>query len=354
MMSLTHSVARALNTLYFAGSSVYCLLGYSSFANEQFIRPQLIEWLPGLVGHHHELFWLTVVVTLPTLVPMLRRGTPRVRLVTATYLGLNLAVGFWLTANPVLSMVGSDDRTLTLAFLCLLPPLALAGVDHVTVPPPVVRRVDDRRLFVALATAAVLVWVTYVLLIAWYAPRMPGVDLAPAALAVAIGVSLVSHLLLFALVYLVVSAVLSVASLARHPLAEYLGPVGIVSRRTGGGASTRRGRNAVVRERRVLDPVGLAQCGRGRRVVRARLAAGCAHERPWSRRRGSCRNRFPRHLVHAIDRTYSRDRPRRRSPAASPGAGDCEPPWNTSTGISCSRSSVSSWSGWWHSSGPAL
>ena len=221
MRSFTHSVTRGLNALYFAGSSVYCLLAYSSFANEQFIRPQLIEWLPGLVGHHHELFWLTVVVTLPTLMPMLRRGTSRARIVAGTYLGLNLAVGLWLAANPVLSMVGSDGRTLTLAFLCLLPPLALAGVDHVTVPPPVVRRIDDRRLFLTLITAAVLVWLTYVLLIAWYAPRTPGVDLGPAALAVAIGVSLASHLLLFALVYLVASAVLSVSSVARHPLAEY-------------------------------------------------------------------------------------------------------------------------------------
>ena len=221
MRSFTHSVARGLNALYFAGSSVYCLLAYSSFANEQFIRPQLIDWLPGLVAHHHELFWLTVVVTLPTLVPILRRSASRARIVAATYLGLNLVVGLWLAANPVLSMVGSDGRTLTLAFLCLLPPLALAGVDHVTVASPVVRRIDDRRLFVALMTAAVLVWLTYVLLIAWHAPRSPGVDLGAAALAVAIGVSLVSHLLLFALVYLVASAVLSVASVTRHPLAEY-------------------------------------------------------------------------------------------------------------------------------------
>jgi hypothetical protein len=216
-----HSLARALNTLYFAGSSVYCLLGYSSFANEQFIRPQLIDWLPGLVAHHHELFWLTVVVTLPTLVPMLRSGVRRARPVAATYLGLNLILGLWLTGNPVLSMVGSDSRTLFLAFLWLVPPLALAGVDHVTVPPPVVRRIDDRRLFVAFVTAAILVWLTYVLLIAWYGPRTPGVDLAPPALAAAIGISLVSHLLLFALVYLVASAVLSVASLAGHPLAQY-------------------------------------------------------------------------------------------------------------------------------------
>ena len=220
-MSLTHGVARVFNILYVAGSSVYCLLAYSPFANEQFIRPQLIDWLPGLVAHHHELFWLTVIVTLPTLAPMIRRGTPRARLMAATYLAFDVALGLWLTANPVLSTVGPDSRTLMLAFLCLLPPLALAGVDHATVSPPVVRRIDDRRLFFAFTMAAVLVWLTYVLLIPWYAPRTPGVDVAPAALAGAIGISFVSHLLLFALVYLVASAALSVASLARGPLTQY-------------------------------------------------------------------------------------------------------------------------------------
>ena len=126
MRALTLNLARMLNALYFVGSSVYCLLGYSSFANEQFIRPQLIGWLPGLVARHHELFWLTVFVTLPTLVPTLRHGTSRRRVAAATYLGLNVAIGLWLASNPVLSMVGSDGRTLTLAFLCLIPPLALA------------------------------------------------------------------------------------------------------------------------------------------------------------------------------------------------------------------------------------
>jgi hypothetical protein len=221
MRSLTLSLARLLSTVYFVGSSLYCLLGYSSFANEQFIRPQLIGWLPGLVARHHELFWLTVLVTLPTLVPTLRHGTPRRRGAAAAYLGLNAAIGLWLTSNPVLSMVGSDSWTLTLAFLCLLPPFALAVLDHVTVSPPVVARIDDRRLFLTVAAASILVWLTYAVLLPWYIARTPGIDLTPAALGVAVGISLVSHLFLFALVYLVAGVAFSVASLHRRSLAQY-------------------------------------------------------------------------------------------------------------------------------------
>lgn len=220
-MPALFALARALNATYFVASCVYCLLSYSSFAYAQFIRPQLVGWLPGLVAIHHELFWLTVLVTVPTLVPTLRTGLPRQRIAAALYLSLSVGVGIWLTANPVLSLAGPNARTLALAILSLVPPLALAVVDHLTATKPDVRRIDPSHLFLAAGAASVVVWLSYVLLLPWYIPRTVGVDLSWAALALAVGVSLASHLLLFALVYLMAAAGLSLASVVRHSQVEY-------------------------------------------------------------------------------------------------------------------------------------
>ncbi|MGE0864732.1 MAG: sulfatase-like hydrolase/transferase [Vicinamibacterales bacterium] len=221
MMRAAFVIARALNTAYFVGTCVYCLLSYSSFAYAQFIKPQLVGWIPTAAATHHQWFMLTVAVTLPTLIPAMRRGGSVQRAAAAGYLAASVGLGLWLLVNPVLLLAGPNPRTLTLAMLCLVPPFALAVIDHVTAARPVLRRVDGSRLFVGAAAAAIAVWLAYALLIPWYVPRTVGVDLSWAALALAAGVSLLSHLLVFALVYLVAAAAVAVAALARSTHAEY-------------------------------------------------------------------------------------------------------------------------------------
>jgi len=220
-MAALFALARALNAIYFVASCVYCLLSYSSFAYEQFIRPQLMGWIPGVAATHHQWYWLTVLITLPTLVPVLRHGARRQRVAAGLYLLASVAVGLWLLANPVLALAGPNPRTLVMAVLCLALPLALAVVDHLTVTAPAVRRIDQSHLFASVAAAAIAIWVSYVVLIPWYLPRTVGVDLPWASLVLALGVSLVSHLLVFGLVYLLVAAGLALAALVWAPLAEY-------------------------------------------------------------------------------------------------------------------------------------
>jgi len=214
-------LARALNAAYFVGTCVYCLLSYSSFAYQQFIKPQLVGWIPDMAATHHQWFWLTLLVTAPTLVPALRSGTAVQRAAVAAYLGANVSLGLWLLVNPVLLLAGPNPRTLMLAVLCLLPPLALAVVDHLTAARPVLRPIESPRLFMGAAVASAAIWIAYVLLIPWYIPRTVGVELSWAALLLAAIVSLLSHLLVFALVYLVAAAVVALAALLRRPLAEY-------------------------------------------------------------------------------------------------------------------------------------
>lgn len=175
MRALAFAAARLLNALYFVGSFVYCSLSYSEFAYEQFIRPQLIGWLPDLVARHHEMFWLTLLVTVPTLVPALEERTARGRTAAALYVGLNMALGVWLVVNPVLALVAHDTRSLVVAFLCLVPPLGLAVVDHLTAAPPSPRAIDEPHLFLGAVTASVAIWLAYVVLIPWNLPRTRGV-----------------------------------------------------------------------------------------------------------------------------------------------------------------------------------
>jgi len=214
-------LARALNAAYFVGTCVYCLLSYSSFAYQQFIKPQLVGWIPDMAATHHQWFWLTLLVTAPTLVPALRRGTALQRTAVAIYLGANVSLGLWLLVNPVLLLAGPNPRTLTLAMLCLIPPVALAVVDHLTAARPVLRPIDSPRLFMGATMASLAIWVACLLLIPWHIPRTVGVELSSTALLLAVIVSLLSHLLVFALVYLAAAAVVALAALLRRPLAEY-------------------------------------------------------------------------------------------------------------------------------------
>ncbi len=83
MKALAFAVLRGLNAAYFVVSSLYCVLSYSSFAYAQFIRPQLVGWLPDVIAIQHLSFWLTLVITAPTLVPIIRSGRTHQRAAAA-------------------------------------------------------------------------------------------------------------------------------------------------------------------------------------------------------------------------------------------------------------------------------
>ena len=221
MKALSFAALRGLNAAYFVISSLYCVLSYSSFAYAQFIRPQLVGWLPDVIAIQHLSFWLTLVITAPTLVPIIRSGRTHQRAAALIYLGANLALGLWLTANPVLAMAGPNTKTLVLAILWLVPPFALAIVDHISAGQQSYARIDHPRLFSGVLLASIVCWLAYVVLVPWYIPRTVGVELSLVALAAAAGISLATHLLAFGLIYLIAVAALSLASLTKRVQAEY-------------------------------------------------------------------------------------------------------------------------------------
>ena len=92
------ALARAVNAIFFLTTSSYCLLTYSSFAYQQFIKPHLVNWLTGFVVWHHLAFWLMLILTAWTLLPELRAG--RWRVVAWSYLAVSIAVGIVLLVKP--------------------------------------------------------------------------------------------------------------------------------------------------------------------------------------------------------------------------------------------------------------
>src|SRR5262245_35718054 len=92
--STSVALVRVVNTLFFLLAALYCLLTYSSFAYQQFVRPHLVSWLTGFASWHHLAFWLMLIGTAWTLLPGLKRG--RGRLVAWMYLAAMTCIGVLL------------------------------------------------------------------------------------------------------------------------------------------------------------------------------------------------------------------------------------------------------------------
>jgi hypothetical protein len=219
MRLLFVSLARLVQAAFFVATSVYCLLCYNAFTYEQFIRPQLVGWLPDVVARHHEVYWLVLLLTGTTLIGPLRHGG-RSRLAASLYLAGSAAVGAWLVLDPVLALAGPDARTLLLAILSLVPPVALALVDHATVSSPQIDALDSRRLGAAMVSGVLSVWCVYAGMTLWQTSPA-GVSLSAVETGVAVALSLAVHVALFGVAYLFVVAALALAALARRPLVEY-------------------------------------------------------------------------------------------------------------------------------------
>ncbi len=150
-------VARAANALFFLLTATYCILTYSSFAYQQFIRPRLVSSLSGFVAFQHLWYWVFLGLTVATLMPEWK--TSRGRAVAWAYVAVMGLAGLVMLYRPVLPSVENDALGLWLACAFLLPPVWLAAYDHlatadVVAPQPV----NAVRLVLSASVAGVLVW----------------------------------------------------------------------------------------------------------------------------------------------------------------------------------------------------
>lgn len=150
-------LGRAANALFFLLTATYCILTYSSFAYQQFLRPRLVSSLAGFVTFQHLWYWVFLCITVVTLMPEWK--TSRGREVAWAYVAVMGVAGLVMLYRPVLPSVENDALGLWLACAFLLPPVWLAIYDHLATSESVASQpVNTVRLVVAAAAAALLVW----------------------------------------------------------------------------------------------------------------------------------------------------------------------------------------------------
>lgn len=211
------ALVRVVNAIFFLTTSSYCLLTYSSFAYQQFIKPHLVSWLTGFVVWHHLAFWLMLLLTAWTLVPELRRA--RWSGIAWSYLAVSMVIGLVLLAKPVLPQVENNGRGLALALVALLPPIWLAIFDHRH--PRVLTPSPEGRVLKSALIAAAIVWVCQVAVIPWRWSQTGDITLRAGDFVFGIATSLAGHALVFALIAGVVIAVLRAGRTLRSGAAEY-------------------------------------------------------------------------------------------------------------------------------------
>ena len=140
-----------------SSTSTYCILTYSSFAYQQFIRPRLVSSLSQFVAYHHLLHWVLLGVTVATLLPEWK--TTRGRIVAWAYVAAMGGVGLLILYRPVLPAVENDSLGLWLACAFLVPPIWLAVYDHLAAPREAASvPADTGRVIISAALAGLVVW----------------------------------------------------------------------------------------------------------------------------------------------------------------------------------------------------
>ncbi len=190
------SVARGANAAFFLLTATYCILTYSSFAYQQFIRPRMVASLSEFVAFHHLLHWLFLGITVATLVPEWKSS--RGRTVAWAYAAAMAIAGAVFLVKPVLPAVENNAAGLWLACAFLVPPIWLAVYDHLACDGVVLNRLDPTRLVIVAAATAVFVWAVNLASIPFRLVELGDYRTTVASIAFGAVVSLVVHVGLFA------------------------------------------------------------------------------------------------------------------------------------------------------------
>jgi hypothetical protein len=169
-----HLAARVLLAAFVLLTWAYGVASYSPFAFDMFIRPQLLPAVTEFVAWHHLWYWgpyLCIAASL--LVDIVRpplTGARRtvVRAMAATFVIAFGIVGSRLAMVPYLPSLGNDGRSLAAAFVCLIPLLWIAALDHVAGWPALQHAPGEeggatgqRQLLAACVSAAVYLWLVH-------------------------------------------------------------------------------------------------------------------------------------------------------------------------------------------------
>ncbi len=205
MMRVAKVLARILFAIFFLLSSLYCILAYVPFTAQQVVKGDLIPALNVFARHQQYLYWLILLLAAVAV------GVHRTRL-HIYFWSLHLAAGVFLLVRPVLTNPDSSTRTLVWAFLMLTPLVWLAVLDWGAAYPQVrwktVRPDQDRALFHAAWRSAVFMAVVYGGIAV---ARHQRTDWSPVASWFGVFASLLSHLLIFLLFFVILNFLTVVA-----------------------------------------------------------------------------------------------------------------------------------------------
>lgn len=104
-------------------SSLYCLLMFIPFTYQTFHKAELLESVNILVRYHPYLYWISLLVLASSLVSELK--SPDTRLLTLAFLIIHAIAGIAMVVNPVLARLQNDTYSYVWS---LVFPLSLIGV----------------------------------------------------------------------------------------------------------------------------------------------------------------------------------------------------------------------------------
>jgi arylsulfatase A-like enzyme len=206
------AIVRAANALLCLVLSTYCLIAYSPFAYDQFIKPNTLPAIADFVAVSPWLFLVALLTTVLTLMPQLK--SVNTRALTWPYVSAATAASVLMFALRPLDRAGHPSIALAAGLLALVFPVWLAAIDHRIWPALPIRPADIGRALTVCLIAGVAVWGIYATAAPMRLHQAVGVDLRFAKLALAAAYSLVFHLLAFTALFLVVASAIRLPSRA--------------------------------------------------------------------------------------------------------------------------------------------
>lgn len=215
MKKLPLLAARILFTGFYLLSAIYCLLAYLPFTYHQVHTGHLFPALDVFVQLHSWLSLAMVGVGLPLLLEPFRRGG------CSRWLGAGLAIfqfvfAFVVSVHPVLANLENNSTSLLWGLLALIPLIWLGAVDTATYA----SQVQWLQKAAGAGPSQLAAWCCGIFVSLLYAGvlilRHPG-GLAWGEEGIALGWSVLAHLLLFLGMFLLVECAGRLAALFRKP-----------------------------------------------------------------------------------------------------------------------------------------
>jgi len=209
------ALVRGANALFCVAASAYCLIAYSPFAYDQFIKPNTVPAITDFVVLSPWLFLVVLLATVLTILPQLRGG--RGQREAWSYLVLALLAGVLMFVQRPLEHAGHTPAAFVLGLFALVFPVWLAALDHAVWPAANMRGTDAGRALMTCLLAAASVWASYGAAAPVRLRQTLGIELAPPMLATAAIASLVFHLFVFTALFLAIVTAMRLSVLAGRP-----------------------------------------------------------------------------------------------------------------------------------------